>query len=132
MSETFSDLVRCHGIILRTERYIECVAFYRDTLGLPVWFEKPGLVCLRFGDGYLMVETEGFASQDNPMRAKPVSENPTKLRFNVKDVKAAARLLENKGVHVEIKTFDWGTTGTFLDPDGNVCALKDADDPFFA
>lgn len=131
MSETFSDLVACHGIILFTERFDECVAFYRDTLGLPVWFEKPGLVCLHFGNGYLMVETEGFANQDTPTQAKPINENPTKLRFNVKDVETAARLLESKGVGVEIKVFDWGTTGTFLDPDGNLCALKDAEDPFF-
>lgn len=132
MSETFADLVACHGIILFTERFDECVAFYRDTLGLPVWFEKPGLVCLHFGNGYLMVETGGFANQDTPTQAKPVSQNPTKLRFNVKDVEAAAHLLESKGVKVEIKVFDWGTTGTFLDPDGNLCALKDADDPFFS
>lgn len=131
MSRKFSDLVQCHGIILFTERYDECVTFYRDTLGLAVWFEKPGLVCLRFGDGYLMVETAGFANRDTPTQAKPIQENPTKLRFNVKDVEAAARLLESKGVSVEVNVFDWGTTGTFLDPDGNVCALKDADDPFF-
>lgn len=132
MRETFADLVQCHGIILFTERYNECVAFYRDTLGLPVWFEKPGLVCLHFGNGYLMVETGGFANQDTPTQAKSVNQNPTKLRFNVKDVETAAHLLESKGVKVEIKVFDWGTTGTFLDPDGNLCALKDADDPFFA
>lgn len=132
MNETFSDLVQCHGIILFTERFDECVAFYRDTLGLPVWFEKPGLVCLHFGNGYLMVETGGFANQDTPTQAKSVNQNPTKLRFNVKDVETAARLLESKGVGVKIKVFDWGTTGTFLDPDGNLCALKDADDPFFA
>lgn len=132
MSETFSGLVVCHGIILFTEHFDECVAFYRDTLGLPVWFEKPGLVCLHFGNGYLMVETGGFANQDTPTQAKSVNQNPTKLRFNVKDVETAARLLESKGVRVEIKVFDWGTTGTFLDPDGNLCALKDADDPFFA
>lgn len=132
MTDTLSDLTQCHGIILRTERYDECVTFYRDTLGLPVWFEKPGLVCLRFGNGYLMVETEGFANQHTPTQGKAINENPTKLRFNVKNVEAAARLLESKSVAVEVKVFDWGTTGTFLDPDGNVCALKDADDPFFA
>lgn len=132
MSETLSTLTQCHGIILGTERYDACVAFYRDTLGLPVWYEKPGLVCLRFGDGYLMIETGGFANKNTPLERKPNSENPTMLRFNVKDVAAAARLLESKGVDVEVKVFDWGTVGTFLDPDGNACELKDADDPFFA
>lgn len=132
MAETLNDIVQCYGIILRTERFDECVAFYRDTLGLPVWFEKPGLVCLRYGSGYLMVETEGFANQGNPLQAKSINENPTKLRFNVKDVAASADLLKRHGVDVEMKVFDWGTTGTFLDPDGNICALKDADDPFFS
>lgn len=132
MSETLSDLVQCHGIILGTERYDECVAFYRDTLGLPVWYDKPGLVCLRFGHGYLMIETGGFANKNVPTQRKPNSENPTMLRFNVKDVEAAARLLESKGVAVTVKVFEWGTVGTFLDPDGNACELKDAGDPFFA
>ena len=45
------------GVILFTERFAECVVFYRDLVGLPVWFAKDGLVCLRFGEGYLMVET---------------------------------------------------------------------------
>ena len=116
------------GIILFTQHFDACVAFYRDTLGLPVWFEKPGLVCLRFGTGYLMIETEGVAA---PAR-KSMAQNPTVLRFNVTDVRATAKLLEEAGVPVRITDYDWGTVGTFIDPDGNTCGLKDADDPFFA
>ena len=116
------------GIILFTQHFDACVAFYRDTLGLPVWFEKPGLVCLRFGTGYLMIETEGVAA---PGR-KSMAQNPTVLRFNVTDVRATAKLLEEAGVPVRITDYDWGTVGTFIDPDGNTCGLKDADDPFFA
>ncbi len=123
-----SDVVACYGIILFTERYEACVAFYRDRLGLPLWYEKDSLTCLRFGDGYLMIEGDGVAREGR----KPVSENPTALRFNVPDVAAAARLLEAQGVSVELREHDWGTTGTFTDPDGNVCSLKNADDPFFA
>ena len=55
--------VRTHGIILGTERFEDCVIFYRDTLGLPEWYRKDGLVCLRFGDGYLMVEHGGVAKR---------------------------------------------------------------------
>ena len=116
------------GIILFTQHFDACVAFYRDTLGLPVWFEKPGLVCLRFGTGYLMIESEGVAA---PGR-KSMAQNPTVLRFNVTDVRATAKLLEEAGVPVRITDYDWGTVGTFIDPDGNTCGLKDADDPFFA
>ena len=121
-------MVRTHGIILGTERYEACLGFYRDTLELPVWFEKDRLCCLRFGDGYLMIETGGRAAEGR----KKASESPAMLRLNVEDVDAAADLLESRGVSVERKTFDWGRVGTFHDPDGNACELKNADDPFFA
>lgn len=115
------------GIILKTGRFDACAAFYRDVVGLPVWFEKPGLCCLRFADAYLMVERGGVA-EDAP---KPPSRNPTVLRFNVADVEAGAAALRAKGVTVEVHRFDWGTIGTFTDPDGNACELKNADDAFF-
>ncbi|KEP68565.1 glyoxalase [Thioclava dalianensis] len=127
-SETLADQVVTPGIILFTERFEQCVRFYRDMLGLPVWFEKEGLCCLRFGSGYLMVETGGHASAEK----KTVHENPTALRFNVRDVEAAAQLLRQHGIAVSVAHHDWGVTGRFLDPDGNICSLKDADDPFFA
>lgn len=122
-----SQYVRNFGIILGTERFDECLRFYRDTLGLPVWFEKNSLVCLRFGDGYLMIETGGVSSEGR----KANSQNPTMLRFNVDDVRAVAGMLRENGVDVQVKEYDWGTVGTFLDPDGNACELKDAGDPFF-
>lgn len=120
--------IKTHGVMLFTERFDACVGFYRDTLGLPVWFEKHELVCLRLGDGYLMVETGGVARD----RRKRNDENPTMLRFNVADVAAAAAALTARGVAVDVRVFDWGTVGTFADPDGNLCELKDAGDPFFA
>jgi lactoylglutathione lyase len=125
---TLGFKVRTHGIILGTERFEACVAFYRDVLELPVWFEKSGLVCFRFGDGYLMVETGGVARDGR----KAQSENPTIIRFNVDDVAAASSALRQRGVAVEEQTFSWGSVGTFLDPDGNVCEFKNADDPFFS
>jgi len=115
------------GIILGTQKFDECVTFYRDTLGLPVWFEKTGLVCLRFGEGYLMIETGGVAATGRKTNA----ENPTMLRFNVVDVDAAAADLQAAGVDVEVTQYDWGRVGTFCDPDGNACELKDASDPYF-
>lgn len=125
--DTLGSLTRTFGIILGTEKFDECAAFYRDTLGLQLWYEKAGLVCLRFGAGYLMIETGGKA---RPQR-KPNNENPTMLRFNVDDVEAVAASLRQKDVDVTVVAYDWGTVGTFVDPDGNACELKDAGDPFF-
>ncbi|MFK8035923.1 MAG: VOC family protein [Hyphomicrobiales bacterium] len=125
--KSLADQVQTFGIILGTERFDACVTFYRDKLGLPVWYEKPGLLCLRFGSGYLMIETGGMARDAR----KPNSENPTMLRFNVSDVQTSAADLESKGISVNVFEYAWGTVGTFLDPDGNACELKDAGDPFF-
>lgn len=125
--KTLACQIKTFGIILGTERFDACVKFYRDTLGLPLWYEKSGLVCLRYGDGYLMIETGGMARDER----KPNAENPTMLRFNVEDVPAAAALLEKQGVPVNVKQYEWGIVGTFTDPDGNACELKDAGDPFF-
>lgn len=116
------------GIILGTQNYEACVAFYRDVIGLPVWYSKPNLVCLRFGSGYLMIEHGGVAVAG---RRKTNTENPTMIRFNVTDVEASAEGLRARGVEVVVKQYDWGTVGTFLDPDGNACELKDAGDPYF-
>lgn len=123
-----ADRIRTYGIILGTERFDECLHFYRDVLGLPVWFEKDRLVCLRFGDGYLMIETGGAS---RPGR-KTNAENPTMLRFNVDDVRAVAEHLQREGIEVTVTQYDWGLVGTFVDPDGNACELKDAQDPFFS
>jgi lactoylglutathione lyase len=120
--------IKTCGIILGTEKFEECLRFYRDTIGLPVWYTKSSLVCLRFGDGYLMIETGGMASSG----VKPNTSNPTMIRFNVEDVEAAANILRERGVAVVVKKYEWGTVGTFADPDGNKCELKNADDPYFS
>jgi lactoylglutathione lyase len=37
--------IKTHCVILFTEKLEDCVCFYRDVIGLPVWFKKEGLVC---------------------------------------------------------------------------------------
>lgn len=56
--------------------------------------------------------------------AKRIAQNPTKLRFNVPDVVAAADSLRRKGVAVRVLRHTWGVTAEFTDPDGNLCALR--------
>ena len=115
-------------MILFTEHYEACVRFYRDALGLPVVFDKGHLITLGFGSGYLMIEQEGVAVDG----AKSRAQNPTILRFNVADVEAAASMLRERGIAVEVNHWDWGITGQFRDPDGNLCELKNQMDGFFA
>ena len=114
------------GVILCTEKYTECVAFYSGVLNLPILEvlddEHSKLTVMRFGkDTYLMVETGGTAIPSG----KKLHQNPVWLRFNVKNVENAAQELMDKGVRVKIRKEVWGTVGDFMDPDGNVCSLRE-------
>ena len=114
------------GVILCTERYDECVAFYSDVLNLPILKvlddEHSKLTVLSFGEStYLMVETGGKAIPSG----KNLNQNPVWLRFNVKNVKDAAQELLDKGIKVKIRKETWGTVGDFMDPDGNMCSFRE-------
>ncbi len=114
------------GVILCTEKYDECVAFYSEVLNLPVIEtlddEHSKLTVLRFGeDTYLMVETGGKAVPSG----KDLIQNPVWLRFNVKSVEDAAAELLDKGIDVQIRKEVWGTVGDFRDPDGNMCSFRE-------
>lgn len=113
------------GIILNTENYTACRAFYRDVLGLEELFDKEEsgeeLCCFAFGGAYLMIESGGHA---HPAGKSP-RECPAKLRFNVPDIEATLRALHAHGIAAEIRRFDWGTTINLFDPDGNRVGIRD-------
>jgi lactoylglutathione lyase len=114
-----------YGIILNTEHYKECVAFYRDLFGLPVLFEKNEddflLTCFEYGHGYLMVEQGGKAKPG----AKSVEESSFKLRFNVNDVDRALAEIRSWGIDAAITENAWGRTINISDPDGNRIGVRD-------
>ena len=56
---------------------------------------------------------------------KNLNQNPVWLRFNVKNVEAAAQELMDKDIRVTIRKEVWGTVGDFMDPDGNICSLRE-------
>lgn len=108
------------GLIVFTEHYEECVAFYERVLGLSVWFCKPELTCFRFGEAYLMVERGGVAGPAEKSRAM----SPLVLRLNVVDIEAACATLRERGVNsATVTRFPWGDIVHFLDPDGNSIQL---------
>ncbi len=114
------------GVILCTEKYDECVAFYSAVLNLPILEvldeQHSKLTVLSFGKNtYLMVETGGKAIPSG----KNLNQNPVWLRFNVQSVEDAAQELLDKGVTVTIRKEVWGTVGDFMDPDGNICSFRE-------
>ncbi len=113
------------GIILNTENYESCVAFYKDLFGLDMLFhEEDGvfkLTCFKFGGSYLMIETGGKAKQSG----KTTAECASKLRFNVADIEEAAKRVRAFGIEAQIERSEWGDTINIFDPDGNRVALRD-------
>ena len=109
------------GVILFTKLYEECVAFYADVLGLEILFTDDELTCFEYGAAYLMVERGGVLSAAEKTRA----QNPTCIRFNVKDVKGETTALREKGLKINYQEHSWGVIAQFFDPDGNLCSLRD-------
>ena len=110
-----------NGLLLFTEKYQQCVEFYRDKLKMEIIFDNvnPSLTNFRFGSGYLMIEEEG---QGSP-HPKGRHENPVVIRFDVEELGDAVRDLNENDIEVEVELFDWGHIGIFYDPDGNRCEL---------
>jgi lactoylglutathione lyase len=112
-------------MILNTERFDECVAFYRDLFGLRQLFEKDEdgfrLICLEYGGGYLMIEQGGKAKDG----VKSPEEGSFKLRFNVEDLEGALSEIRAWGIQAVITESAWGRTINISDPDGNRVGVRD-------
>ena len=54
-----------------------------------------------------------------------VESGSKKLQSQVSDE------LRKQGITVTREDFTWGKVATFLDPDGNMCEFKNADDGYF-
>jgi catechol 2,3-dioxygenase-like lactoylglutathione lyase family enzyme len=102
----------------RTQRYQEMVAFYRDTLGLPLELEEGEFALFRLPDGS---KAEVFGSSDT--EHTHFSTGPV-AGFLVDDVESAREVLEAQGIEFIGPVHVWELTGEawshFRAPDGNV------------
>ncbi len=77
------------GVILLTDRYEDCVAFYEEVLELPVLFRldraDSRLTCFDLGGAYLMVEPGGPLFSHGGEAGRSPGQSPVKLRFNVEE-----------------------------------------------
>ncbi|MDH3762113.1 MAG: glyoxalase/bleomycin resistance/dioxygenase family protein [Gammaproteobacteria bacterium] len=113
------------GIILTTEGYDDCVAFYRDLFSLPLLFQQQQddfrLGCLDCNGACPMIETGGHARP----AGKTIAQNASKLSFNVTSLKVALQTIRNRGIAAEISVNDRGSTIDLFDADGNRAGIRE-------
>jgi catechol 2,3-dioxygenase-like lactoylglutathione lyase family enzyme len=102
--------MRLQNVVYACDRYAEMVAFYRDGLGLAVFFENPGCCFLHLGSGYLALHPVGDGA---------VPTAGACLDFAVEDVEAAAAEAESRGLTVDRRD----GMGILRDPAGNIVEL---------
>ena len=118
------ELNQIHHVAIIVSNYEVSRRFYVEMLGLPVLREtyRPERddwkMDLKAGD----IELEIFSGKNNPPRPNyPEALGLRHLAFRVKDVEAAAKELEAKGIEVEPIRSDpigGGRMTFFKDPDG--------------
>ena len=112
-------LTQISNVMLGTTDVTRALAFYRDTLGLAVQGEMPGLVFLN-GGGVTLSLSEAHAKLATPVAGG------TEIVFGVADVTAAHEALSARGV--EFLNAPRNVTGdqwaaNFRDPDGHLLSI---------
>lgn len=110
------------GHILYVKNYEMCIAFYSQSLMLPILFKNEDLTCFDFFGTYLMVEKD---DRDNYLNDHSENRNYSCIRMNVEDVKQHSDELKNQNIAVDYQEHSWGKVAKFKDPDGNLIAFKD-------
>lgn len=114
-------LARIGQVSMRARDLDKAVAFYRDTLGLTLLFQAPGMAFLQCGEIRLML-----AKPESPQFDHPGSI----LYFKVEEIHGAHATLAERGVrftgppHMVARLQDhdlW--LAEFRDPDENILAL---------
>jgi len=121
MSLPTPGLSRLGQISMRATDVARAVSFYRDTLGLPLLFEVSGMAFFDLAGVRLMLARPEGAEHDHPGSV---------LYFDVVDIQASHRILEERGVtferppHLLAKMPDHDLWMAFLrDSEGNLLAL---------
>jgi methylmalonyl-CoA/ethylmalonyl-CoA epimerase len=117
------ELARIGQIAITVSDLERAVAFYRDTLGLPLLFEVPGMAFFDCAGIRLML-----AEPEEP--GEPGGRSGSVLYFKVPDLLAAVRTLESRGAcidrlpHLVARMPDHDLWMAFFhDPDRNPLAL---------
>jgi len=108
------------GVIFWTQNLETMVAFYRDTLGLPIHSVRPEFVAFQLGEVRVSVgrHSEVCGQTREPVRVM--------VNFGVDDIASACERLRAAGVEFvrAPEREHWGGwVASFCDPDGNTLQL---------
>ncbi len=112
-------LARIGVVMLGVKDLARAVAFYRETLGLPVKFEIPGFAFLDCG-GVVLALSQPLARNSQQI------VGATEVVFSVENVAAAHEALRERGVRFtheprNVSGSDWAAN--FEDPDGHKLSI---------
>lgn len=109
-------------VFFNVDDMAEAVAFYRDTLGLPVQYESDDWVELDAGNVVIALRRYGSGPEGRP--ELDVGDGAT-IVFQVDDIEATREALENEGVEFIGGIFEYGDVrlAAFKDLNGNVLQI---------
>jgi catechol 2,3-dioxygenase-like lactoylglutathione lyase family enzyme len=109
-------------VFFNVDDMAKSVAFYRDTLGIPVEYESDDWVELDAGNVTIALRQFGSGPEGRPELG--VGEGAT-IVFEVDDIEAAKTELEGKGVKLLGGVFNYGAVklAAFEDVNGNVLQI---------
>jgi catechol 2,3-dioxygenase-like lactoylglutathione lyase family enzyme len=113
---------RVDDIFLNVDEIDKAVAFYRDTLGLPVKYESADWVELDAGNVIVALRRYGSGPEGRPELR--VGEGAT-IVFEVDNIRAVKSWLEDEGVKFIGDVFEYGSVrlAAFEDLNGNVLQI---------
>lgn len=112
-------LSRIPYITLWAKKFGECLAFYKDTLGLEVEYQD---------ENFVQFKTEGTKLYIHRIKenTEPLREHTIEIHFEVEDVDQTYEGLKSKGVSFETQpaNMPWGVrVASFCDPEGYVTEI---------
>jgi catechol 2,3-dioxygenase-like lactoylglutathione lyase family enzyme len=109
-------------VFFNVDDMAKSVAFYRDTLGIPVKYESDDWVELDAGNVTIALRRFGSGPEGRPELG--VGEGAT-IVFEVDDIEAAKAELDGKGVKLLGGVFNYGAVklAAFEDVNGNVLQI---------
>ena len=118
---------------LNVENYLDCKAFYRDVLGLPIKFEDDMDEYVEFDTGSTRItlfnrnKLSDFITRESSLNYDAHSARVV-LSFKVSDVRDAVRYLQNLQIEILNPPTGYPDRGIisacFRDPDGNLIELE--------